>query len=150
MALKTIMKKSSSGSVSFSASTAAQNHLDQSAHRGSVATNQAQHRRRASMLSRNSSVLSSYSSNHSSDILPQIDEGTQSLVVEAANFRKDTFREKLPESLLSSHDGRDVIAPFLREEVSRCTRPSALSSLCKKCIYTLQPLTFVHVPSSSI
>ena len=128
MALKTIMKKSSSGSVSFSASTAAQNHLDQSAHRGSVATNQAQHRRRASMLSRNSSSVLS-SSNHSSDVLPQIDEGTQSLVVKAANFRKDTFREKLPESLLSSHDGRDVIAPFLREEVSRRTRPSAITDL---------------------
>ena len=137
MALKTITKKSSSGSVSFSASTAAQNHLDQSAHRGSVATNQAQHRRRASMLSRNSSsVLSSYSSNHSSDILlPQIDKGTQSLVVKAANFRKDTFREKLPESLLSSHDGRDVIAPFLREEVSRCTpaQPYQLSEIFLMC-----------------
>ena len=80
-------------------------------------------------MSRNSSVLSSYSSNHSSDVLPQIDEGTQSLVVKAANFRKDTFREKLPESLLSSHDGRDVIAPFLREEVSRRTRPSAITDL---------------------
>ena len=79
-------------------------------------------------MSRNSSVLS-YSSNHSSDVLPQIDEDTQSLVVKADNFRKDTFREKLPESLLSSHDGKDVIAPFLREEVSRCTRPSAITDL---------------------
>lgn len=62
-------------------------------------------------LSRRDSSLSEASTAAS------VDHPTRADAVTAADEKKSSFRESLPESLLAAHDYRDCIAPFRRDEV---------------------------------
>ena len=68
---------------------------------------------------RRSSVISS-SGEADATVDPQIEiinKETQRLAVNAANIRKEEFRDTLPKSLIDVHDAKDVVAPYSSEEV---------------------------------
>jgi len=67
----------------------------------------------AGRLSRRSSLASSNDSDSGA-----IDPNTHVLAAKAADEKKNSFRESLPQSLHAAHADRDCVAPFRRDEVS--------------------------------
>lgn len=59
--------------------------------------------------------LSSFNSDSSDAI--SVDPTIQALAIESAAEKKVSFLESLPPSLLETHESRDCVAPFHKEEV---------------------------------